>query len=89
MFKNILPLEEVDDYENPKIDYHYINKETGWEWWICAGEKLSPTNDYYFFGIARIITKEMGFFTLSQIQEYGGELDDDWIETGLYDIMNE
>ncbi len=88
MFKDIIPLEEIDNHENPKISYHYINRETGWEWHICAGEKLPYTNDYLFFGIGNIICQEMGEFTLSQIQEYGGELDKDWNnETKLYDII--
>lgn len=88
MFKDILPLEEVDDYENPVITHHFINNETGWEWWICAGEKIPNSNDYYFFGIGKIIEKEMGFMTLSQIKEYGGVLDEDWdTKNGLYDIL--
>lgn len=87
-YKNLLPLEEVDNYENPKITHHFINKKTGWQWWIVAGEKIND-NDYYFFGIGEITEKEMGFMTLSQIQEYGGILDEDWDnETGLYDVMN-
>lgn len=86
LFGNLLPLEKVDDYENPTITHHYINQETGWEWWICAGEPLNE-EDMYFFGIGKIICQEMGFFTLSQIKEYGGTLDTNWKETGLYDIL--
>ena len=89
-FKNLLPLDEVDNYENPTITHHYKNHETGWEWWICAGEKIPHTNDYLFFGIGNIICKEMGEMTLSQIREYGGELDTNWkTDKGLYDIMED
>ena len=89
-FKNLLPLTEVDNYENPTITHHYKNHKTGWEWWICAGEKLGHDNDYYLFGIGKIITKEMGFMTLNQIKEYGGILDETWEQNkGLYDILKE
>ena len=88
MFEDLLPLEEVDNHENPTIQYHFINHDKGWEWWICAGEKLPHDNDYYFFGIGKIITKEMGFMTLSQIKEFGGVFDETWSQNkGLYDIL--
>lgn len=88
MFKDLLPLEEVDDYENPIIQYHFTNPNKDWEWWICAGEKLGHDNDYYFFGIGKILYSELGFFCLSQIIEYGGILDEEWDDTiRLYDIL--
>ena len=88
-FKNLLPLTEVDDYENPRITHHYKNHETGWEWWICAGEQITQ-EDYLFFGIGEITCREMGSFTLSQIKEYGGTLDENWkSDVGLYDVMEE
>ena len=87
MYENILPLEKVDNHENPKITYHFTNPEKGYEWWICAGEKLGD-DDYYFFGVGKIIDKEMGFMTLKQIIKYGGVLDEDWNEDmGLQDVM--
>lgn len=87
MYENILSLDELDNHGNPKLTYHFINSKTGWEWWVCAGEQLE-NSDYYFFGVAKIFEKEIGFFCLTEILKSGAELDTEWEDDiGLYDIL--
>ena len=82
----ILNLNEVDDVDNPPLTMHFFNTD-GWEWWVCAGERL-PNNDIKFFGIGKIFEKEMGFFTLCEITDYGAILDKDYTDNiGLHDII--
>ena len=81
---NIIGLEEVDNYQNPKVIAHFVSPIG--EWFIVAGDK-QDNNDWLLFGIGDIIEKEMGFMTLSQITEMGGVLDTDWKPIGMYEVL--
>ena len=84
----LLPLEEIDDYENPPIAIHFKNPNGLGEWWIVGGEKIPHDNDWYFFGVGEITNREMGFMTLSQIHQFSGELDNNYDgKLKLYDII--
>ena len=89
LLDNLIPLTDIDKHDNPNTTIHYVNMDEGWDWWICAGEKIPHTNDYLLFGIGKIFFTEMGEVTLSQIREYGGIIDLDWKPQGLYDVLRQ
>ena len=44
---------------------------SGWTWYVTEAEKME-NGDYYFFGYVDGIEGELGYFTLSQLQEVRG-----------------
>lgn len=81
---DILSLDEIDDYKNPKASIHITNGD--WDWYVIAGEVDEQNDDIYCFGLVNGFVKELGFFYLREIFSIGGELVMDFIPIGVYDI---
>ena len=77
-------IEEADAMENPLAVAKFTNLG-GWCWFVIGGRPLND-GDYYLYGLVNGITKELGMFTLKQIQVAGAELDEDFTPVGVYDI---
>lgn len=78
-------LEKVDEQENPQAIAHLSNG--AWDWYVLAGEKIG--DDFRLFGLVNGIEKELGFFTLKQIEDVGAIIDPDFKPIGVFDIYED
>lgn len=78
--------EDADAQKNPIAYLHFTNGN--WDWYVI-GAKALENGDLYFLGLVNGIEKELGFFTLSQIEDVGAILDEDWEKIGVYDIYED
>ena len=85
-FDKLISLDDLDNYDNPLIQLHFINK-LGWEWHIVASDKSLHDDDYLCFGIGNITMEELGMFTLKEIIGMGAELDVNWEPVNLYSVF--
>lgn len=81
--KELPSVENVDNQENPLAIAHFSNGK--WDWYVLGGEELD-NDDFYLFGLVNGIDKELGFFTLKQIQDVGAIFDEDFSPIGVFDI---
>ena len=81
--KELPSVEYVDSQENPLAIAHFSNGR--WDWYVLGGEILEG-GDFYLFGLVNGIEKELGFFTLKQIQDIGATIDEDFSPIGVFDI---
>lgn len=72
--------------DNPLIVAKFTNGD--WSWYVIAGNKLD-NGDYALFGLVDGIEREMGTFTLSQIEDVSATLTPDFESIGLYDFKKE
>ena len=79
-------IEEADNQDNPIAIAHFTNGE--WDWYVIGGKELS-NGDLYLFGLVNGYEKELGMFTLKQIQNVGAILDDEFQEIGVFDIYED
>ena len=86
---NQIPLptiKEADNQDNPLAIAHFNNGE--WDWYVIGGDKLD-NGDFYLYGLVNGYDKELGMFTLKQIQDVGAILDEDFSPIGVYDIYED
>ena len=76
-------IEETDEMDNPPVVAKFTNGE--WNWYVIGGDKLE-NNDYYLYGVVVGTFKELGMFTLKQIQSVDAILTDDFENICLYDL---
>ena len=76
-------IKEADEKDNPPIVAHFTNGD--WSWYVLAGEKLD-NGDYLLYGLVDGIHRELGTFTLSQIENVSATLTPDFETIGLYDL---
>ena len=76
-------IKEADEKDNPPIVAHFTNGD--WSWYVLAGEKLD-NGDYLLYGLVDGIHRELGTFTLSQIENVSATLTPDFDNIGLYDL---
>ena len=79
-------IKEADEKDNPPIVAHFTNGD--WSWYVLAGEKLD-NGDYLLYGLVDGIHKELGTFTLSQIENVSATLTPDFDNIGLYDLKSQ
>ena len=79
-------IEEADSQDNPLAVAHFTNGS--WDWFVIGGREL-PNGDYYLYGLVNGIEKELGMFTLHQIQGVGAILDDTFIPVGVFEIYDD
>ena len=79
-------MEKADSQENPIAKLHFSNGS--WDWYVI-GAKALENGDIYFLGLVNGIEKELGFFTLKQIESVGAILDRDFQEIGVFDIYED
>ncbi|WP_432644903.1 hypothetical protein [Methanobrevibacter sp.] len=63
-------IEEVEEIDNPPVVAHFTNGL--WDWYVIAGEKLD--DDYRLLGLVNGDYKEMGTFTLKQLENVSAKL---------------
>ena len=76
-------IKEADEKDNPPVVAHFTNGD--WSWYVLAGEKLD-NGDYLLYGLVDGIHRELGTFTLSQIENVSATLTTDFDNIGLYDL---
>ena len=76
-------IEEADEIDNPPVVAHFTNGY--WDWYVVAGEKLE-NNDYLLFGLVDGDYKEVGTFTLNQIEKVSAIFNPNFDAVGLYDL---
>ena len=79
-------IEEVDSQTNPLAIAHFSNGE--WDWFVIGGKAID-NGDVYLYGLVNGYVKELGMFTLYQIQEVGAILDEDFKAIGVFDIYED
>ena len=79
-------IEEADSQRNPLAIAHFSNGE--WDWFIIGGKEL-PNGDFYLYGLVNGYEKELGMFTLHQIQDVGAFLDESFQAIGVFDIYDD
>ena len=80
----ILPtIEEADNIDNPPIIAKFTNGK--WDWYVVGGDKLK-NDDFLLFGLVDGTYKEIGTFTLSQIESVSAILTPISNNIGLYDL---
>ena len=79
-------IESADAMENPTAVAKFTNGK--WCWFIIGGKPL-PDGDFYLYGLVNGIEKELGMFTLKQIENVGAELDATFTPIGVFDIYDD
>ena len=77
-------IDDADAKENPPIVAKFTNGD--WNWYVLAGEKLE-NSDYLLYGLVDGIHRELGTFTLKQIENVSATLIPDFDKIGLYDLI--
>lgn len=78
-------IKDIEEKDNPPIIAHFTNGD--WSWYVLCGDKLE-NGDYLLFGLVDGIEKELGTFTLSQIENVSATLTQDFDSIGLYDLKS-
>ena len=79
-------IEDADKIDNPPIIAKFTNGD--WNWYVVGGDKLE-NGDYLLFGLVYGIYKELGTFTLSQLENVSAILTLNFDNIGLYDLSND
>ena len=79
-------MEQADEMKNPTAVARFTNGN--FEWFVIGGKELD-NGDYYLYGLANVLEKELGMFTLKQILDVGAEFDADFKPIGIYDIFED
>ena len=77
-------IKDADEEDNPPIVAYFTNGD--WNWYVLAGEKLENA-DYLLYGLVDGIHRELGTFTLKQIENVSATLIPDFDKIGLYDLI--
>ena len=78
-------IEEADEKDNPPVVAKFTNGE--WNWYVIGGDKLA-NGDYYLYGVVDGTYKELGMFTLKQIQSVDTILIPNFEDIYLYDLLD-
>ncbi|MBA7529141.1 hypothetical protein ES705_21333 [subsurface metagenome] len=66
--KKIPALYSQEEVKNPKIVVKFFHPLSSWSWYVTEGEKVG-NGDWRFFGLVDGFEKELGYFTLKQLEE--------------------
>ena len=83
---NLPSIDEADVKDNPPIVAKFTNGQ--WNWYIIGGDKLD-NGDYLLYGLVDGMEKELGKFTLKEIQTVSATLTSDFDIIGLYDLKSQ
>jgi hypothetical protein len=64
--KKLIKMGSQED-KNPKIIVKFFCPWNQWTWYVLEGEKL-PGGDWRFFGLVDGLEKELGYFTLEELE---------------------
>ena len=76
-------INDADAKNNPPIIAKFTNGQ--WNWYIIGGDKLD-NGDYLLYGLVDGMEKELGKFTLKEIQSVSATLTSDFDNIGIYDL---
>ena len=79
-------IEDADEMDNPPIVVKFTNGQ--WNWYIIGGDKLD-NGDYLLYGLVDGMEKELGKFTLKEIETVSATLTPDFESIGLYDLKSQ
>lgn len=65
------PLYSQEKNDNPEIIVKFFTPWSNWTWYVTEGRKQED-GDYLFFGLEDGFDKELGYFTLSELEEVRG-----------------
>jgi hypothetical protein len=68
------PLGSQDGNPNAPIIVKFFAPWTNWTWFVTEGEKNPETGDWEFFGMVHGHEKELGYFTLSELESVTGPM---------------
>ena len=77
-------ISDADKMDNPPIVAYFTNGD--WSWYVIAGEKIND-EDYLLYGLVDGMHKELGTFTLNQIENVSATLIPTFYNIGLYDLI--
>lgn len=67
--KRLPKLHSQKNEENPRIIVKYFHPLGNWTWYVIEGERQpEPDGGFMFFGMVHGDEKELGYFTLSQLE---------------------
>lgn len=65
------PLYSQEQTKNPPILVKFFTPWTNWTWYVVEGQKQADW-DWEFFGMVHGFEKELGYFTLSELESLEG-----------------
>ena len=81
-------LYEQEEVENPVAHAHFVHVQSGWEWFVTEGRE-EPDGDMLLFGLVNGFEKEIGYFSLKELESVGAILDVEFSPVGIYDIYED
>lgn len=66
--KKLPALYSQEKVENPKIIVKFFHPLSSWTWYVTEGDRQGD-GDFLFFGLVHGFEKELGYFTLKQLEE--------------------
>jgi len=66
--KKIPALYSQEEVENPKIVVKFFHPLSDWNWYVYEGDR-QENGDILFFGLVDGFEKELGYFSLGQLEE--------------------
>jgi hypothetical protein len=77
--KKLPPLYAQDGKDGKAVAYiKFFIPDANWTWWVVEGEPIKDDEgreiDFYFFGLVDGLVKELGYFSLSELEEVRGPL---------------
>lgn len=74
---------QEDKGDEAVVQVHYFSTRSGWDWWATEGSLVCPTHatidcpecpkdtwtNYLFFGLVRGAETELGYFSLTELDE--------------------
>ena len=80
---NLPTMRDVYEKDNPQIIANFTNGS--WNWYVIAGEKLE-NEDYLLYGLVDGNYKEIGTFTLNQIEQVSAIFNPNFESISLNDL---
>ena len=82
------PLYSTEENAEKKIICKFFNPYGSGTWYVFEGER-QENGDWLFFGLVELHDKELGYFTLSQLENvrigwFGGKIERDKYFDGIY-----
>jgi len=66
--KKLPRLYSQEKVSNPKIIVKFFHPLSSWTWYVTEGDRQED-GDFLFFGLVDGFEKELGYFTLKQLEE--------------------
>jgi hypothetical protein len=70
--RSIPPLYSAERDPDPLVVVKFFTPDSNWTWWVIEGG--ADDGDFLFFGLVQGFCRELGYFTLRQLEEVRGPL---------------